>query len=537
MYIFLDERDKELIDGQIDELTNNVSELKGDIRHNPKILTYTSGNIDLTIPFSKDEFCPILHLVMSEGTYTSNLTAFALQQRALSTDPWSDIFRVYATDGGYSAVERYFVVPSTATQLRIVSHNNSVNSVTLTLFRRQPKTDTNYITYAESSFTNQATTENETQTENIRVNLKKGITYKIGIYCERDTFVETPNTSDAVKFYDEYNGNNELVAINRIADGKIDLMPYRWTYFDYTPSYDISLCVFYIAGLKTQGAKGKLTLSFEQRMDYPVGYVDSVCSDGIRFLHETSPKLANISVGRGTALQSLKKLNEELFVTFKSDDANGIGYANIIKNIPMWNNVSGYSAYISHAHAELMHVINASHLKNGNLLVAAKASDNSRNAYEYNYSTDNIVNTFNVPAVDPNNGEHLSQFIVPVGGDTQTLYVGYCENIAYPTKAVMTVYEYDNGTMKAVGNFDYLPLYTQDACVYGNNLFVMGHAGYGCIDSYITVVNMDTWDVVGVYTITNAGEAEGIDVVNDGDSIKAYTAGNNGVPFVRTFIL
>lgn len=40
MHTFLDERDKELIDGQIGELTNNVSELKGDLKHLESYSTY-----------------------------------------------------------------------------------------------------------------------------------------------------------------------------------------------------------------------------------------------------------------------------------------------------------------------------------------------------------------------------------------------------------------------------------------------------------------------------------------------------------------
>ena len=42
MHIFLDERDKELIDGQIDELTNNVSELKGDLG---ELFTFKTRNL------------------------------------------------------------------------------------------------------------------------------------------------------------------------------------------------------------------------------------------------------------------------------------------------------------------------------------------------------------------------------------------------------------------------------------------------------------------------------------------------------------
>lgn len=116
MHIFLDERDKELIDGQIDELTNNVSELKGDLDICQKIgifddkatLKDTSNN-DIS-----DFLCNVIKDIYIDGAVENEIYAVGqinrTQNEVVQINIWNSsytvVLAVYIADAsGYTGVK------------------------------------------------------------------------------------------------------------------------------------------------------------------------------------------------------------------------------------------------------------------------------------------------------------------------------------------------------------------------------------------------------------------------------------------------
>lgn len=526
-----------------DRLDTEFTDVKNHLLNRDKVLTWTSNDVDVIIGFPNDRYSPVIKFMNNAGRYNSGMTAVAVQFRASSQDAWTDILRVYAnTDDSFSANDRYLIVPTRATQLRIVSHNRDSNSVIARFYYKQNIYDTYYHVYAVSDYEKQGSNVREAAEDYIRVNLKKNTSYRIGIYCERDSFITSQVlTANALILFSRLGKETDRVTVarNRIENPitEMNIIPYRWNYFEVTPTFDVTLLEIYTSSM-TNDSQCKTYIAFENMVDMPVGLEESFAITCGKFLHETASKSMQMSPDIGTATQALVK-NGDMFILFKSSSDNAIGYAVIIPDTFNIINYDGYVPYTSHMHTEFAHVINADHLKNGNILVASRLDNNERNAYEYNVSTDTIINTFVLPRVDPQNDSHVSQFVIPINGETSAFYIGYCANSATPNVEPMNVYKYEDGSMTLVSTFDYYPKYTQDACVFANKLFIMGNDGYDAVntDAYITIVNLETWTVEDIITINHIGEAEGIDIVFDGDTIYAYTAGNAGLPYSRVFIL
>ena len=525
-------------DEEIENLQNNII---GIGTRTKQVFSSSENNIDNVWEYDSSVFSNVVKFTADGGTYTANSTAIALQYDSGSS--WVDIYRGRTnSSGNFSAIDHYYIIPDSATKLRMVYHNNSQGTLTFTTYYKQAINQPGNYIYCKSTYTDQGSNADEKQTENIRINLKKGNTYRIGVYYDCKAYQKTTTTTEAIKFHATYGGNlYDSLGRNRLVDNELSFIPYQWTYFDYTPTMDISVCEIYINALKNTGRTVTLYIAFDKTMDLPIGYKSSIATMNGHMLHETNAKAESIVAGGGNGLQALNRLPNGDFISFRSaypGQSGSTGRAVITKDKPKLEDVTGYSAYTVYSHEEFYHPINSAWLANGNILVSSKLENEERNAYEYDPLTDTIVNSFELPATDPNDQTHASQFILPVNGGTEKFIIGYSANTDM-AEALMTVYEYDDGTMTQIGSFNYLPKYTQDSCEYAGHLYIIGNAGSGSVNSYITIVRMADWVVVGMITVDNAGEMEGADIQNNGDNVVLFTAVNNNsdIPFVRTFAI
>ena len=547
MIQLLDENDKAQIEQKIKTVSDETNSLKEDLdnvfnlnlnENITKEYIFTDSNVDFTCE-SSGVFSPIVCININSGTYKTALTVFALQYKENYNDGWTDIKRLYSDKEGnfVGYTNEFAMIPSKAKYIRIVSHNNSENYVSVKRYYANNNLKANYNILAETSFEKMGDDFKESIAEFHRINMLKGKTYNIAIYSDIDDFNSTITILGVRLFEKQTDNTSILICRDRIAENECTLIPKTWNFFTVIPDRNINFVQLYISGIVNTNDKANIMFAVEDMDKYPVGYLESYATINGKFLKETSPKLYSTKVGGGNAIQGMKRISNDRFIIFASPDSTGnSGIVSIIKNHGFINN--GIDAdYMNYYHAEFLHIINTSHLKNGNLLVSSKIADGNRPTYEYNYETDEIVNTWETPKT--NEDGNLSQFVIPVSGNTEKLYVGYCENIEYPNSALMKVYEYttDTGVMTKIAEFDYLPKYTQDTCVYNNALYIMGNDGYGSDTSFITIVDLKTWKIVGVITISNTQEMEGIDVECVGDKVLCYTSGNNDYHFIRTFLL
>ena len=521
-----------------DEKIDSIKEDIGEIHEGNRIYHFVEQNVDCEIDFA-NKYSQILKVYVADGKYSKQSTTFALQYRKNNDDKWTDIIRIFADiDGNYRGTNEYVYIPNGAQTLRIVSHNNANNNVKLMLYCKNNILEAGYRVLGYCELKNESGFSKESITQNLRLNLKAGKSYHFAIYAERDGMSTDILTCDSIKLFDKVGGNFLQLAKNRYKENIVDLIYDRWNYFAITPTFNISILEFYISALENiAGQTAKIVVACKEIYEHPIGYLNSYAKQGIKFLKETCPNVNNISVGRGNAIQALKKISDEEFITFKSIDGGTTGTVNIIKNSGYINNRDGWKQFISYEHTEFLHVINVSHLNNGNLLVASKISDENRYTYEYDYKTNNILNVWTTPKTDPANEAHLSQFVIPVNGKTDNFYIGYSENANYPTKSQMKVYIYKNGELSEVGNFNYLPKYTQDTCVFDGRLYIIGNDGYRASTSFITIVDISRWEVVDIIEISNTNEMEGIDIEVKDDIVFCYTSGNTDTKFIRTFLL
>ena len=265
----------------------------------------------------------------------------------------------------------------------------------------------------------------------------------------------------------------------------------KWDNIAYTAVNDTEYVEIYLANC------GEGSFITVEAQDGEYGFSEYICRTGFsvknhgeRYIYDTRPYPFKRISHYGGSAQAILERDGDLFV-FKNGDMS------------RYHNLS----VISHS-TLFAHPINASLMRNGNILISDITDYNTENevrhVYEYDPDTDTIVHDYAPVVTD----KHL---VLSEEIDVSTLLVAY-KNDAETTRIIYW-YSYDvsSGTLTYISETIHDRVYTQGCSLRGGLVYVMTNNISTSVSSpaKVIVVELATGEIIGEIIFRGFGETEG----------------------------